>query len=117
MIDQLGSASYTPEEITGLIEATGDPEQNIRLLALSSDWESTCADLSFAYSALGRCKEAKFVLETLISTYPENADCHLALGTLFCTESRRPIGVSKSCSLTAHTENVDYRVGQKKRAA
>ncbi len=83
LIDQLGSASHTPEEITGLIEATGDPEQTIKLLALSSDWESTCVAISFAYTVLGRCKEAKCVLKTLLSIYPENAECHLALGCLF----------------------------------
>ncbi len=83
LMEQLSSASHTPEEITGLIEATGDPEQTIKLLALSSDWESTCTLLHLAYAVLGRCKEAKFVLETLISIYPENAQCHLLLGCLF----------------------------------
>ena len=37
LIDQLGSASHAPEDITGLIEATEDPEQDIKLLALSSN--------------------------------------------------------------------------------
>ena len=40
LIDQLGSASHTPEDITGFIEATGDPEQTIKLLALSSEQEA-----------------------------------------------------------------------------
>jgi len=83
IIDQLGSASHTPEEIVELIEATGDPEQTIKLLALSSDWESTFAVLHMAYAVLGRCKEAKFVLETLISIYPENPHGYLLLGCLF----------------------------------
>lgn len=83
LIEQLSNASHTPEEFIGIIEATGDAENTIKLLALSHTWESTCAALSFAYSALGRCKEAKFILETLVSLYPDNADCHLALGNLF----------------------------------
>jgi len=83
LMEQLSSASHTPEEITGLIEAAGDPEQTIKLLALSSDWESTCAVLSLAYIVLGRCKEARFVLETATSIYPENAQCHLLVGKLF----------------------------------
>ncbi len=32
---------------------------------------------------LGGCKEAPFVLETLVSIYPENAEYHLSLGYLF----------------------------------
>ena len=83
LIDQLGSSSHTPEEIIGLIEATGNPEQTIKLLAMSSDWESICATISFAYTVLGRCKEAVFVYETILSIYPENVYCHLALGKLF----------------------------------
>ncbi len=83
LIDQLGSASHTPEEMVGLIEATGDTKETIKLLALSSAWESVCVALSFAYIVIGRCREAKFVLDTLISIYPENAQCHLLLGCLF----------------------------------
>ncbi len=83
LIEQLSSVSYTPEEIVALIEVTGDTKETIKLLALSSAWESMCVGLSFAYTVLGRCKEAEFALETLVSIYPENALCHLALGNLF----------------------------------
>ncbi len=83
LIEQLGSASHTPEEIAGLIEATEDPEQTIKYLALSSDWESTLPALNMAYAVLGRCKEAKFVFETVISIYPENPQGYLLLGCFF----------------------------------
>ena len=83
LTEQLGSASHTPEEIIGLIEATGDTKESIKLLALRSDWESTCPALSTAYAVLGRCQEAKFVLEIVISIYPENPHGYLLLGCLF----------------------------------
>lgn len=69
LINQFGSASHTPEEFIGLIEATGDTEKTIKLLALSSDWGSTFGALSLSYCALGRCKEAEFIAETFISIY------------------------------------------------
>jgi len=83
LIEQLGSASHTPEEIIRLIEATGNPEQTIKLIALNPHWESTCALLNIAYAVLGRCRESKFVLETVISVYPENPHGYLLLGCLF----------------------------------
>lgn len=82
LIDQLGSASHTPEEIVELIEATENPEQAIKLLLLSPDWESMCG-LHIAYAVLGRCQEAKFILETVISIYPEKPHGYLLLGCLF----------------------------------
>ena len=83
LIDQLGSTSQTPEEIIGLIEATGDPKETIKLLVLSDDWESTCGVIQIAYAVLGRCQESKFVLDTVISIYPENPYGYLLLGCLF----------------------------------
>lgn len=83
LIDQLGLASQTPEEIIGLIEATGDPKETIKLLVLSDDWESTCGAIQIAYAVLGRCQESKFVLDTVISVYPENPYGYLLLGSLF----------------------------------
>jgi len=83
LIDQLASASHTPEEVIGLIEATGDPEQTVRLLALSSSCETMCVALFNAYTYQGRSKEAKFVMETCISIYPEEAAWYLMLGYLF----------------------------------
>lgn len=83
LIDQLGLASHTPEEIIKLIEANGDPKETIKLLVLSDDWESTCGAIQIAYAVLGRCQESKFVLDTVISVYPENPYGYLLLGSLF----------------------------------
>jgi len=83
LIEQLGNTSHTPEEIIGLIEATGDPKETIKLLVLSDDWESTCGVLQIAYAVLGRCQESKFVLDTVISISPENPYGYLLLGCLF----------------------------------
>lgn len=83
LIGQLGLASHTPEEIIGLIEATGDPKETIKLLVLSDDWGSTCGAIQIAYAVLGRCQESKFVLDTVISVYPENPYGYLLLGSLF----------------------------------
>ena len=83
LIDQLRLTSHTPEEIIGLIEATGDPKETIKLLVLSDDWENTCGVLQIAYAVLGRCQESKFVLDTVISIYPENPYGYLLLGCLF----------------------------------
>jgi len=83
LMNQLGLTSHTPEEIIGLIEATGDPKETIKLLVLSDDWESTCGVLQISYAVLGRCQESKFVLDTVISIYPENPYGYLLLGCLF----------------------------------
>lgn len=83
LIDQLGFTSHTPEEIIGLIEATEDPKETIKLLVLSDDWESTSGVLQIAYAVLGRCQESKFVLDTVISIYPENPYGYLLLGCLY----------------------------------
>jgi len=83
LIDQIGLASHTPEEIIALIEATGEPKETIHLLVLSDDWGSTCGVIQIAYAVLGRCQESKFVLDTVISAYPENPYGYLLLGALF----------------------------------
>jgi len=83
LISQLGLTSQTPEEIIGLIEATGDPKETIKLLVLSDEWESTCGVIQIAYAVLDRCQESKFVLDTVISIYPENPYGYLLLGGLF----------------------------------
>ena len=82
LIEQLGLTSHTPQEIIGLIEATGDPKETIKLLVLSDDWESTCGVIQIAYAVLGRCQESMFVLDTVISVYPENPYGYLLLGSL-----------------------------------
>lgn len=83
LIEGLLKGSHSPEEIAGLVEAIGDLEETTKLLALSSSWESVCTLVSFAYTVLGKCKEAMVVLDTLLGVYPHNADLHLALGNLF----------------------------------
>lgn len=83
LIDQLGLTSHTPEEIIELVEATGDLKETVKLLVLSDDWESTCGAIQIAYAVLGRCQESKFVLDTVISVYPENPYGYLLLGSLF----------------------------------
>lgn len=82
LIEQLGLTSHTPEEIVGLIEATGDPKETIKLLVLSDEWEDMYG-VHMAYALLGRCQESKFVLDTVISIYPENPYGYLLLGCLF----------------------------------
>jgi len=83
LIDQLRIPSdITPEELVRLIEATGDPKETIELLAISDDWEYLYG-LHGAYAVLGRCRESKFVLDTVISIYPENPYGYLLLGCLF----------------------------------
>jgi hypothetical protein len=83
LIEQLGSASHAPEEIIRLIEAAGDTKEVIKLLVLSDEWESMAGVLNMAYALLGKCQESRLVLDTIISTYPENPHGYLLLGCLF----------------------------------
>ena len=83
LVEELGSTSHTPEEIVELVEATGDPKETVRLLVLSDEWEGMAGVLNIAYAVLGRCREARFVLDTVISIYPENPSGYLLLGCLF----------------------------------
>lgn len=82
LIEQLGSTSHTPEEIIGLIEATGDPKETIKLLVLGDEWEDMYG-VHMAYALLGKCRESRFVLDTVISIHPENPYGYLLLGCLF----------------------------------
>ena len=83
LIEQLGNTSDTPEEIVGFIEATENPIETIELLILSDEWEAMSGVLHIAYAVLGRCRESKCVLDTVISIHPENPGGYLLLGCLF----------------------------------
>jgi len=82
LINQLGITSHTPEEIIELIEATGDSKETIKLLVLGDEWEDMYG-VHMAYALLGKCRESKFVLDTVISIHPENPYGYLLLGCLF----------------------------------
>jgi hypothetical protein len=86
IIKQLSSNNeITCDEIVKLVEATEDEKETIKFLSLTSLWETACIKIASSYTFLGRIKEAEFVYNTLVSTHPENADCHLTLAQFFVT--------------------------------